>query len=164
MKIASLILSTLLVGCSSLDTDKTATQQFFNLDTNLQHVNMLYYFDGGTVGLELTDIHGKQANICIDNEGFSTIIATSEKGLPETTEYINRRKQKCIYLGATHHEDNGAEKIEYRSDLEAAVLERINIMMTENPEYHDEFSRFIDTTKTERHLTVIYEDDLSKYE
>lgn len=154
----------LVCGCSSPHCERTATQQFFKLDDKLQHVNMLRYFDGGTIGLELTDIHGSNSSICIDNEGFGIIIPKSEENLPETIEYINQRKKKCIYMGATHPDNKGAEKIEHNSDLEKSILDRIKLLMENNPEFEEEFSCFIEATESERYMTIHYEEDMTKYE
>jgi hypothetical protein len=76
--------------------------------------------------------------------------------LPETAEYIKQRKQKCIYIGAIHPSFEGAEKIEYHSELEISILERVHQMKMKNPQFENEFSRFIETTKSERNLTVEY--------
>jgi hypothetical protein len=158
MKKLILILFAVIVGCSSPpDTNLTAVQRFFDLDESLQIVEMLSYLDGGTIGLKLVDIHGNKSDLCIDNEGFGILIPKEEKGLPETLEFIDRLKHTCIYVGATHPDNDGAEKIEYQSDLESSVMERIKLLMSQNIEFEDEFYRFISATHSERDLSVIYE-------
>lgn len=150
-----------LVGCNhpQHNNQAIAVQQFFKLDERLQSVDMSYILDGGTIGMELTDIHGNQSSICIDNQTFGIYIPKLEKDLPETIEFIKRMNQKCVYVGAIYPKYEGAQKIEYHSDLEAAVLAHIEKMMSANRQYHDEFSQFLKAVKTERNLEVIYEDD-----
>ena len=158
MKKTILLLFTLVVGCSSPYSNQSrVVQQFFDMDDQLQNVELNRCLDGGTISLEITDIHGNKTTICIDNEAFGILIDESERDLPETVEYINQKKQKCIYLGVIHPSFKGAEKIEYHSDLEASVLKRIELLKEKNPLFKEEFSQFIETTQSERHLTIKYE-------
>jgi hypothetical protein len=122
-----------------------------------------YYFDGGTTALELTDIHGNKSLFCIDGESFGQLIPIEEKDHPDTEEFINRLKEKCIYMGVRHPSHEGGEKIEYRSQLENDILKRINEFIKQNPQFEKDLLRFIATTQSERDLSVEYYDDLETH-
>ena len=58
MKKLLLILFTFIVGCSSPpDTNLTAVQRFFDLDENLQNVEMLSYLDGAKLCHQAIEWH-----------------------------------------------------------------------------------------------------------
>lgn len=147
-----------IIGCShQRHINNTAeVRQFFELDVQLQNVELHYYYDGGTTGLELTDVYGNQSAICIDCEAFGIGIPESKQTSPETIDRIRKLREKCLYVGATHPDIDGAEEIECHSDMEARILERVKEFMLNNPQYDTEFSRLMDSVETERNISIEY--------
>ena len=160
MKYLILSLIALITGCHSNNVDQnTASASFFNTDIKLQNVDMSYYFDGGSVGLELTDIHGHKSLICVNNKSERYIILKSEEGLYDIEALSKEGKQSSIYLGAIYPDHNGAEEVEFNSELEADILKRIHEMIEFNPEFEDELMKFITTSRSERNFDIeIWED------
>jgi len=165
MKYFILSLIVFITGCHSNNVDQTtASVSFFQTDIRLQNVDMGYYLDGGSVGLELTDIHGHKSLICVNNQSKRLIILKSEEGLYDIEALLKEGKQSSIYLGAIYPTNEGAEEVEFNSELEADILKRIQEMIEHNPEFKDGLMKFISTSRSERNYSIkIWEDsDLEK--
>lgn len=147
-----------IVGCSSPRMNQTTeVQKFFELDVQLEYAALVHFADGGTYALELKDIHGSEVVLCISSARFTQVVPKEKARLPETDEYLTNLKKIHVYVGAPHPYSEEAEEVEYRSELEVKILNRLQEFSERNPQYEEDLSRFISSSQTDRKFDVIYE-------
>jgi hypothetical protein len=117
---------------------------------------MFYCLDGGTLGMRLSDIYGNQIDMSVDCNRIHIEVPESIKEEPGVIERIEKTKQVCIYLGGVHKDDAGIEKIEFRSQLERRVLNRLRELIKDNPQYENNISDFILASQRIRDVEIEY--------
>ena len=155
MKIIAIALLGLMVGCTtSRISQPSEVHNFFELDMKLSSVDLHYFADGGTYALKLVDMQGHEMVMSLSSACFTQVITEREAHLPETAEYMKSLQQVCIYMGVPHPNFEGAEKVEYRSELEEKIIRRLLELSEANPQFEKDISKFVSVSKGNRKFDI----------